>query len=119
MPSAEAHLAVFTLERLFTFVDQQVSLELVRIAKFRRTEFAGIRTFSGVDPQMASKIGYLYKLPVAVATMIWLLSCVQSHVSLQVVVPRKSAKRIETLQKLQEIDGYSKLFVTFNENCKT
>ena len=48
-----------------------------------------VRSFPGVYSEMSTQVGDLYKLAVAVGTVVRLLARVQPHVCLQVVVPRE------------------------------
>lgn len=90
VPPSETHLTMFALERFLPFVYQQMSLQLIGIAEFSRAQFASVRTFTGVDAQMATKVRYLHELTVAVAAVIRFLTGMQSHVSLQMMVPSES-----------------------------
>ena len=90
MPPSESHLAMLALERFLPLVDQEMSLQLVRVAEFRGAKLARVRPFAGMDAQMAAQVGNLDELPVAMAAVIRLLARVQPHVGLEVVVPCES-----------------------------
>lgn len=91
MPPTKAHLTVLALERLLAFVDQQVRLQLIRVAELRRAQLTGVRPLAGVDAQVTTEIRHLNELTVAVTAVVRLLAGVQPHVRLQMMVPSESA----------------------------
>lgn len=97
MPPAEAHSAVLALEGLLALVDEDVGLELVRVAELGGAELAGVGTFAGVDAEVATEVRDLDELALAVAAVVGLFAGVEAHVRFQVVVARESGREDETL----------------------
>jgi len=67
-----------------------VGLQLVRVREITWTKLALVWTLSRVNPEMSSQICDLNKLAVAMCAVVRLLPRVQTHVSLQVMVPGES-----------------------------
>ena len=74
MPSSESHLTLLAFERFLAFVDQQMSLQLVRVAELGRAQLARVRPLAGVHAQMAAQVGHLDELTVTVATVVGFLA---------------------------------------------
>ena len=101
MPPAEFTGTKLTLKRFLAFVDEHVSLELIRIGESRRAQLTGVWTFARMDPQMASQIGDLDKLAIAVRAVVRLLARVQAHVRLEVMIASESFAALLTLERLR------------------
>ena len=98
-----------------SFVDQHVCLQLVRVGEItwtklalkekisscneKKVEIYLVWTLSRVNPEMSSQICDLNKLAVAMCAVVRLLPRVQTHVSLQVVVPCKSFMAFLTFKR--------------------
>ena len=100
MTPAELSTALVARKRLLSFVDENVSFELVRVGEAGGTYFTAVRLLSSVDPDVAPQIGNLDKSPVTMATAVRLLPGVQSHVCFQMVIPCKSFGARFTLKGL-------------------
>lgn len=99
VPPTEPHLTVLALERLLALVDQQMSLQLIRVAELRRAQLARVRTLARVHAQVPTQVRYLHELSVAVAAVVRLLARVQPHVCLQMMIPRESGMNKERVHK--------------------
>jgi hypothetical protein len=100
MPPAKFTGTKLTLKRFLAFVDEHVSLELIRIGESRRAQLTGVWTFARMDPQVAPQIGHLDKLAIAVRAVVRLLARVQAHVRLEVMIASESFAALLTLERL-------------------
>lgn len=121
---AEFAGAQLALERLLTFVDEHVGLELVRVGEAGRAQLAGVGPLPRVDAQVTAKVGNLnkatqfksnvirdlqkreicttnlYELSIAVGAVVGLLPSVEPHVRLEVVVAGEALAALLALERL-------------------
>jgi hypothetical protein len=86
MPTPESALTSHAFKRLFTFMNQHVSFQLIRIGEFGRAKFAGVGSFACVYSEVSPQVCDLHELAVAMGALVGLLPSVEPHMRLEVVV---------------------------------
>lgn len=100
VPPTEPTQALLAFKRLLSLVDQHMSLELVAVREPGSTELASVGALARMYPQVTSQVGHLHKLTIAVCAVVWLLSSVQPHMSLEMVVTRETLVALFALERL-------------------
>lgn len=70
MPSAKSSSAPQTLERLHTFVNENVRLQLITVRESRTAQIASVGPLARVHSQVPAKIRNLHELPLTVRTVV-------------------------------------------------